>query len=154
MRIALINENSQAAKNDMLEAKTDLSKLIRMLETKQEDVIYLARNGKAVVQMTLIPKKLTQKRIGVAEGKFKVPDAFDAWDKEISGYCLQAGYEKLTINEKHIFAMSDLKRKEGVPPHKAPFDRMLICQALVENMMFVAHDTLIPGYNVPFILAV
>lgn len=68
---------------NMLEAKTDLSKLVKMLETRQEEVIYLARNGKAVVQMTLIPKKPVSKRIGVAEGKFKVPDEFDAWDKEI-----------------------------------------------------------------------
>ncbi len=68
---------------NMLEAKTDLSKLVKMLETKQEDVIYLARNGKAVAQMTLIPQKNTDKRIGVAEGKFKIPDDFDSWDKEI-----------------------------------------------------------------------
>ena len=68
---------------NMLEAKTDLSKLVKMLETKQEEVIYLARNGTAVVQMTLIPKKPVSKRIGVAEGKFKVPDEFDAWDKEV-----------------------------------------------------------------------
>ena len=53
---------------NMLEAKTDLSKLVRMLETKQEDVIYLARNGTAVVQMTLIPERPVSKRIGVAEG--------------------------------------------------------------------------------------
>lgn len=68
---------------NMLEAKTDLSKLVKMLETKQEDVIYLARNGTAVVQMTLIPKNQGQKRIGVAEGKFKVPETFDKWDKEV-----------------------------------------------------------------------
>lgn len=68
---------------NMLEAKTDLSKLVKMLETKQEEVIYLARNGTAVVQMTLIPKKPVSRRIGVAEGKFKVPDDFDAWDKEV-----------------------------------------------------------------------
>ncbi len=68
---------------NMLEAKTDLSKLVKMLETKQEDVIYLARNGKAVAQMTLIPPKNTDKRIGIAEGKFKIPDDFDSWDKEI-----------------------------------------------------------------------
>lgn len=68
---------------NMLEAKTDLSKLVRMLETKEEDVIYLARNGTAVAQMTLIPKASCQKRIGAAEGKFKIPDEFDAWDKEI-----------------------------------------------------------------------
>ena len=68
---------------NMLEAKTDLSKLVKLLETKKEDVIYLARNGTAVVQMTLIPKKPVGKRIGVAEGKFKVPDEFEAWDKEV-----------------------------------------------------------------------
>ncbi len=30
---------------NMLEAKTELSKLVNMLETKQEEIIYLARNG-------------------------------------------------------------------------------------------------------------
>lgn len=68
---------------NMLEAKSDLSKLVKLLETKQEEVIYLARNGTAVVQMTLIPKKPTNRRIGVAEGKFKIPDDFDKWDREI-----------------------------------------------------------------------
>lgn len=63
---------------NMLEAKTDLSKLVKMLETKQEDVIYLARNGKPVAQMTLIPQKTADKRIGIAEGKFKIPDDFDS----------------------------------------------------------------------------
>lgn len=47
------------------------------------EVIYLARNGTAVVQMTLIPKKTVNKRIGVAEGKFKIPDEFDQWDREV-----------------------------------------------------------------------
>ena len=68
---------------NMLEAKTDLSRLVKMLETKQEEVIYLARNGTAVVQITLIPKKAANKRIGVAAGKFRVPEEFDQWDKEI-----------------------------------------------------------------------
>jgi antitoxin (DNA-binding transcriptional repressor) of toxin-antitoxin stability system len=68
---------------NMMEAKTELSKLVKMLETKEEEVIYLARNGTAIAQMTLIPEPLKKKRIGVAEGKFKVPDAFEAWDKEI-----------------------------------------------------------------------
>lgn len=68
---------------NMLEAKSDLSRLVRLLESKQEEVIYLARNGKAVVQMTLIPKKPAGRRIGVAEGKFEVPDEFDEWDREV-----------------------------------------------------------------------
>lgn len=48
-----------------------------MLETKQEDVIYLARNGTPVVQMTLIPEKPAGQRIGAAAGKFTVPDEFE-----------------------------------------------------------------------------
>ncbi len=68
---------------NMLEAKTELSRLVKMLETKQEEVIYLAKNGVAVAQMTLIPQKISGKRIGVAEGKFKVPDEFTVWDKEV-----------------------------------------------------------------------
>lgn len=68
---------------NMLEAKTDLSKLVKLLETKQEDVVYLARKGTPVVQLTLIPGNHECKRIGVAKGKFRVPDDFDNWDKEI-----------------------------------------------------------------------
>lgn len=68
---------------NMLEAKTDLSKLVKLLETNQEDVICLARNGTAVVQMTLIQKPTTKKRIGIAKGKIDIPEDFDAWDKEI-----------------------------------------------------------------------
>ena len=68
---------------NMLEAKTELSKLVRMLETRQEEVIYLARDGRAVAQLTLIPERAAANRIGVAEGKFKIPDDFDTWDKEV-----------------------------------------------------------------------
>lgn len=71
------------AQVNVLEDKTDLSKLVNLLETKQEEVIYLEKNGVTVAQMTLIPKKTARKRIGVAEGKFKVPDEFDLWDKEV-----------------------------------------------------------------------
>ena len=68
---------------NMLEAKSDLSKLVKLLESKQEEVVYLARNGSAVVQMTLIPEKPVNKRIGVSEGKFNVSDDFDKWDTEV-----------------------------------------------------------------------
>jgi antitoxin (DNA-binding transcriptional repressor) of toxin-antitoxin stability system len=68
---------------NMLEAKTDLSKLVKMLEDGQEDVIYIARNNVPVVQMTLISMPAETQRIGVAEGAFAVPDDFDAWDAEV-----------------------------------------------------------------------
>ncbi|MGN0604924.1 MAG: type II toxin-antitoxin system Phd/YefM family antitoxin [Oscillospiraceae bacterium] len=62
---------------NMLEAKTDLSKLIRMLETQEEDIIYIARNGVEIAQLTLIPKADSSKRIGIAKDKIILPDSFD-----------------------------------------------------------------------------
>ena len=69
---------------NMLEAKTSLSKLVRMIEEGQENVVFIARHGKPIVQMTLADPKVTSKRIGVAEGKFVCPKEFDAWDDEIT----------------------------------------------------------------------
>lgn len=70
-------------KVNMLEAKTELSRLVGLLENGTEDVIYLARRGKPIVQMTRIPVQTQAQRIGIAAGQFEVPDAFDTWDKEI-----------------------------------------------------------------------
>lgn len=73
---------------NMFEAKSDLSKLIKMLETQEEDVIYIARNGVKVAQITLIQKPDVSKRIGIAEGKMILPDdfdeTFDSLDQEIA----------------------------------------------------------------------
>lgn len=69
---------------NMLEAKTELSKLVRLLETHQEDVILIARNGTPVVEMKLAQQRPASQRIGVARGKLHVPDDFDKWDSEIA----------------------------------------------------------------------
>ena len=71
------------AQVNIVQEKIDFLKLVNLLETRQEEVIYLEKNGVAVAQLTLIPKKVAGKRIGVAEGKFKVPDEFDSWDKQV-----------------------------------------------------------------------
>jgi len=67
---------------NVLEAKTDLSKLIRILESKKEDSITVARNGKPVVKLTLIEETPVSNRIGAAKGKFVAPDDFDAYNEE------------------------------------------------------------------------
>ena len=69
---------------NILEAKTDFSKLIRLLETKKEDYITVARNGKPVAKITLINETPVSRRIGVAKGKFNIKDDFDADNKEIA----------------------------------------------------------------------
>ena len=69
---------------NILEAKTDFSKLVRLLESKREDTIVVARAGKPVVQITLYQEKPVSKRIGIAKGKFKAPKDFDRDNEEIA----------------------------------------------------------------------
>lgn len=52
------------------DAKTHLSNLIQQLVEEKEEVIYISKNGKPVVQLTLIKSKKT-KRLGVAKKEMK-----------------------------------------------------------------------------------
>lgn len=67
---------------NVMEAKTDFSKLIRLLESKREDSIIVARNGRPVVKMTLVDDSPVSRRIGIAKGKFRAPEDFDANNDE------------------------------------------------------------------------
>ena len=78
-------KESGMAQVNIMEAKTDLSELVRLLETHQEEVILIARDGTPVVEMKLAQRKPASKRIGVAKGKLQMPDDFDKWDSEIAG---------------------------------------------------------------------
>ena len=69
---------------NVLEAKTDFSKLIRLLESQREERIVVARAGKPVVQITLYKKPPVSKRIGIAKNKFKSPVDFDRDNTEIA----------------------------------------------------------------------
>lgn len=67
---------------NVMEAKTDFSKLIRLLESKREDSIIVARNGRPVVKITLVDESPVSRRIGIAKGKFRAPEDFDANNDE------------------------------------------------------------------------
>lgn len=82
------------------------------------------------------------------------PQLMPVTGEMLAGYCDESGFYRLPLREQHIFALSNLRRNEDAPPHKDPFDRILICQAQKENMMFVTHDSLIPYYDNPCILPV
>ena len=69
---------------NILDAKNNLSKLILSLEKRESDSITIARNGKPVAKLTLIDTKDAMPRIGVAKGKFAVPDNFDWCNDEIA----------------------------------------------------------------------
>ena len=69
---------------NVFEAKTDLSKLLRMLESGREQSITVARNGKPIAKIIPYESEPVTKRIGLAKGKFSVPDDFDANNEEIA----------------------------------------------------------------------
>ena len=73
---------------NVADAKRDFSRLIRLLETKKENSIIVARNGKPVVKMTFVNEVPVSERIGIAKGKFTAPEDFDATNDEV--------YEMLT----------------------------------------------------------
>ena len=59
------------------EAKTNLSNLVRLIETGKEESIIIARHGKSVVKMTIYNDAPVSKRIGVAKGRLKSPENID-----------------------------------------------------------------------------
>lgn len=82
------------------------------------------------------------------------PDRMSFTAEQVSGYCKESGFFLLPVREEHIFYLKNLKRPDDAPPHKDPFDKIMVCQAMVENMLFVTHDHLIPDYNEPCIYVV
>ncbi len=65
------------------EAKSSLSRLIEAVETGAEDEVVIARNGRPVARLVAVLRPSAQHRIGVAHGRFKVPDSIDALNEEI-----------------------------------------------------------------------
>lgn len=69
---------------NMLDAKTNLSKLVEAIESGAEQEIIIARNGKPAARLTAIEPKKNKIKFGLAKGKFVVPDDFDADNDEIA----------------------------------------------------------------------
>ena len=81
--VFLVRQGDDCMQVNVLEAKTDFSKLLRLLETKREKTITVARNGKPIALILPYPEKQVSRRIGIAKGQFHDPESFDAYDAEI-----------------------------------------------------------------------
>ncbi len=73
---------------------------------------------------------------------------------ELVNFCKEAGLLELPLKLEYVYTLETLTRPDNAPPHKNPFDRMLISQAKSEGMTFITHDVLLPYYNGPCILYV
>jgi antitoxin (DNA-binding transcriptional repressor) of toxin-antitoxin stability system len=69
---------------NMLQAKSSLSRLVEAIEQGQEREIVIARNGRPAAKLVPMDAVSAGKRIGVAKGKFKVPDSIDAHNDEVA----------------------------------------------------------------------
>jgi prevent-host-death family protein len=63
---------------NLFEAKSSLSRLVEAVESGAETEIIIARHGRPAAKLVAIRPAATSKRIGVAKGKFVVPDTIDA----------------------------------------------------------------------------
>ncbi|MHB8834242.1 MAG: type II toxin-antitoxin system Phd/YefM family antitoxin [Candidatus Methylomirabilia bacterium] len=62
---------------NVFQAKTNLSKLLERIETGQDKEIVIARHGRPVARLTRLATQKPGKKIGVAKGRFEVPDSID-----------------------------------------------------------------------------
>ncbi len=69
---------------NMLEAKTTLSRLVEAVESGAETEIIIARNGRPAARLVAIKPPQTGPRIGVAAGKFVVPNTIDTDEAAIT----------------------------------------------------------------------
>jgi prevent-host-death family protein len=69
---------------NMLQAKSSLSRLVDAIEQGHEREIVIARNGRPAARLVPMAAMPMGKRIGVAKGKFKVPDDIDARNVDVA----------------------------------------------------------------------
>jgi prevent-host-death family protein len=69
---------------NILEAKSNLSRLVAAVESGAEDEIVIARNGKPVARLVALPRSPRGQRIGLLAGKFVAPPDFDADNEAIA----------------------------------------------------------------------
>jgi prevent-host-death family protein len=76
---------------NMLDAKTQLSRLVERVETGAEPEVIIARNGRPAARLAPIARTDAGQRIGVAKGKFTVPDNIDADEDAIAALFAGSG---------------------------------------------------------------
>lgn len=68
--------------------------------------------------------------------------------------CQESGFESLPVTNEAVLQLSTLSRLEGSAPHNDPFDRIMICQAKANDLVFLTHDMRLDDYNEPCVLCV
>lgn len=79
------------------------------------------------------------------------PEQIRASAQEVYAYCHDSGAFELTdMTLNDVFAL----HQADTPPHKDPFDKLLLTQTVNHGLKFMTHDFLITGYDVDNIIYV
>ncbi|MBQ2594911.1 MAG: type II toxin-antitoxin system VapC family toxin [Candidatus Riflebacteria bacterium] len=62
---------------------------------------------------------------------------------EIENLCLKKNINILSIKSTHLDELANLP-----PIHNDPFDRLIIAQAKIENLILITKDKIIPKYEI------
>lgn len=69
---------------NMLEAKSNLSRLVAAIESGAEKEIVLSRNGRPVARLVPVLQEGQVIRLGVAKGQFALPADIDQHNDEVA----------------------------------------------------------------------
>ena len=77
----------------------------------------------------------------------KHPDKLALDAQRLVEYCRRSGFHQVPVQLQHVLALDALERPGSAPPHDDLFDRIMICQASVEGMLFLTHDKRLSEYD-------
>ena len=75
------------------------------------------------------------------------PDNMTISDGDLRSICKDSGLIEIPVDYQHVLGLDMLRQKDGFPVHKDPFDRILLSQAIVEEMHFLTHDSKIATFD-------
>ena len=106
-------------------------------EKLQETIRYIILNQENKTFVSII--SFLEISIKISLGKLKLDEGFE----NLIEATIINGFKILDINLDHTLILSEL---EFI--HRDPFDRILVSQAIVENLTILTKDDFIKNYNV------
>ena len=70
----------------------------------------------------------------------KYPDTFVLSGKQLISLAEQAGFINIGIQNRHIAEIHNVRPVNEDLIHNDPFDKMLLAQAIAEDMILITHD--------------
>lgn len=105
-------------------------------EKLPEEVLTALKNPKTRICLSVVSAWEIQIKLGL--GKLVLNEPLK---KIVERELVHNHWEVLTVQMAHTWKLEELP-----PLHKDPFDRLLIAQALVENLVLVTKDPLVTQY--------